>query len=300
MKHLVYILLMVLGTCGMTAQELNIKVKVTTPKLKLADPAVFKAMETAISEFYNNTKWTEDDFDDNEKIEGDLLIAITEEISTNSFLADFRLQTIRPVYHSSYSTQILNHVDKEISITFTEYQPIENNKNAYTDNFSSILTFYAYVILGFDYDTFAPLGGESNFQIAQNIINNIPPSVSDADQSWSALGPKRSRYKLMENILNPRCKDYRQAYYDYHRHSMDRMASDVDNSVNVMLEGLKSIDIVNRNVPNSMILGMFADSKRDEIIEIFKPADKNARTSVYRIMTAIDPAQADRYNPLKK
>ncbi|MBT8233338.1 MAG: DUF4835 family protein, partial [Bacteroidia bacterium] len=153
--------LIILLSCALflKAQELNIKVKVNAPRLNLVDPKVFETLEKQISEFLNNTRWTDDEFEPHEKIEGNVNVTITGELSATSFAADFFIQTIRPVYNSNYKSQILNFVDK-VSFSYQEFQPIENSYNTYYDPLSSLLTYYAYLMLAADYDTFEMLGGD--------------------------------------------------------------------------------------------------------------------------------------------
>lgn len=282
------------------AQELSLDVSINTPKLKLADPKVFRTLETAIEEFYNNTVWTDDSFQPEERIEGSLQINIKEDLSTNTFIADFYVSSARPVYNSNYYSQTIKLVDKDIGFSYEEYGPLFNNANSFSDNLSAILSYYAYVIIGTDYDTFSPLGGEPFFQIAQTIVNSIPPSVSGSDRSWTAIGSKRNRYWLIENMLNPRVKPYRQAIYDYHRKSLDAMYNEPDRSRAVMLSSITSIGDVNDDYPNSMILKLFSDTKRQEIIEVFDVASQGEKDKVYNIMTDIDPALSSEFNSLKR
>jgi len=281
------------------AQELNLAVTINTPKLKLADPQVFRSLETTITEFFNNTAWTEDEFDTQERIEGSLQINVKEDISTNSFVADFYVSTSRPVYNSNYYSQTLLLLDRDVSFSYEQFGPIFNNAASFSDNLSAILTYYAYVILGVDYDSFSPLGGERYFEIAQNIINSVPPNISGSDNSWTAIGSSRNRYWLIENLLNPRVKSYRQAMYDYHRRSLDTMTDDPDRARAIMLSAITAIGEVNRTFPNSMILKLFSDTKRAEIIEVFQVATAGEKTKVYDIMTEIDPALSSEFNSLR-
>jgi len=282
------------------AQELNLDVTINTPKLNIADPQVFRTLETAITEFYNNSVWTDDDFEQEERIEGTVQINIKEDLSTNTFVADFLISSARPVYNSNYYSQTIKLIDKGINFSYEQYGPLFNNANSFSDNLSAILSYYAYIILGTDYDTFSPLGGEKYFQIAQSIVNSIPPSVSGADKAWTSIGSKRNRYWLIENLLNPRVKPYRQAIYDYHRKSLDDMHIDPDRSRAVMLSSITSIGDVNDNFPNSMILKLFSDTKRQEIVEIFDVASQGEKDKVYDIMTDIDPALSSEFYSLRR
>ena len=298
MKY-VTLILIVLGSLSLQAQELKINVKVSAPKLKLAEPRVFKTMERSIQEFFNNNKWTDLEFETEERIEGNLQITISEEYSATSFVADFVFQGIRPVYNSNYSTLLFNHVDKDLNINYEELQAIEMSNGVYIDELSSLLTFYAYFIIGLDFDSFSSLGGEPYFQLAENVLNAVPTSSINST-SWTASGKKTNRYWLLENVLNPKYRPFRQSMYEYHRLGLDVMADDVDRGKAVMVSALKEIDKVNQNYPHSIYLRGFLDSKRDELIEIFKGGSRGQKNTVYNLMSRMDPSQISTYAEIRK
>lgn len=300
LKHLSTLILLIIAYSSATAQELKMDVKVNyAQQLKLADPSLLNQMETSISEFFNNNKWTDNNYEEVEKIECSLLINIKEELGTNSFQADFRIQTVRPVFNSNYNAQLLNYIDKNVRFGYQDFQPIENSSTSFVDNLSSILTYYAYVIIGFDEDTFSENGGDNSFKTAQNIVTNVPSSVSSSDNSWTALGSEQNRYWLIDNLLSPKSSEFRTAMYEYHRQGMDLMSKDVDKGRLIMMNSITMVDRAYKAFPRSMIIQMFSDSKREEIIEIFRVAEKEQKRRVYDIMVAIDPARTDQYGPLK-
>ena len=298
MKYVI-LLLIISSAWSLQAQELKMNVKVSAPKVKLTDPRVFRTMERSIQEFFNNNKWTDQEFEAEERIEGNLQITITEEFSQTSFIADFVFQGIRPVFNSNYSTLLFNHVDKDVNINYEELQAIELSNGVYIDELSSILSFYAYFILGLDYDSFSPLGGEPYFQMAENAMNAVP-STSINTTTWSASGKKTNRYWLLENVLNPKYRPFRQSSYDYHRMGLDVMADDPDRGKAVIVSALKEVDKVNQNYPNTIYLRGFLDSKRDEIIEIFKGGSRGQKNTVYNLMSRLDPSQISAYAEVRK
>ena len=150
-----------------------------------------------------------------------------------------------------------------------------------------------------DYDSFAPFGGEQYFQTAQEIVNSVPQSAQDEDNSWRALGSNRNRFWMIENILSPRVKAYRQAMYDYHRQGLDMMADDVNAGRAIILSALDEIGKVNQTYPNSMIVQMFNNAKSQEIIEIFKQGARSEQDQVIRIMSRVDPANSSNYRSMK-
>lgn len=297
--YLLSLLVLCLSIAKSEAQELNLDVRINTPTLRLADPKVLQTLETSIKEFLNNTTWTDDEFQTQERIEGSFQINIKDDPASNTFVADFYVTASRPVFGSNYYSTLLNHVDRSITFSYQEYAPLFNNKNAFSDNLSAILTYYAYVIIGFDYDSFSPLGGDKYFQIANNIVASIPPAVSGQDKAWTALSSSRNRYWLIENLLSPRVKPYRRAFYDYHRRGLDVMSVDQDKAKVVLLSSLKSINDVNKAYFDSMIIQMFANSKKQELLDIFIPASSTDRRKVYDIMSKLSPSQISEYADLK-
>lgn len=297
--YLLCILILCLSIVKSEAQELNLDVRINTPALRLADPKVFQTLETSIKEFLNNTSWTDDEFEPKERIEGSFQINITDDLASNTFTADFYVTASRPVYGSNYYSTLLNHVDRSITFSYQEFAPLFNNKNAFSDNLSAILTYYAYVIIGFDYDSFSPLGGDKYFQIANNIVASVPPAVSSSDKAWTSLNSSQNRYWLIENLLSPRVKPYRRAFYDYHRRGLDLMTRDQEKAKIILLASLKSIDDVNKAYYDSMIIQMFANSKKQELLDIFIPADRGDRLKVYDIMSKLSPSQVSEYAELK-
>jgi hypothetical protein len=281
------------------AQELNFDVSITTPKLNLVDPNVFKTLENSMTEFFNNTSFTDDEFEDDERIQGNIQLIIKDELSATSFLADLRIQSIRPVFGSNYSTQLMNYIEKDIAFSYRELQPIDKSVNGYVDNLSSILSYFAYTIIAFDYDSFSPQGGQTYFTIAQNIMDAVPSDVRESDAAWTVRGPRRSRYWIWENSQNAKFVDYRNAFYDYHRLSLDRMAESPDEAKDVMVKTIETMRQVERSEPNAMLVQMFVDSKREEILEIFKNATKAQQSAVYKAMVKIDPARISDYGLFK-
>jgi hypothetical protein len=282
----------------LSAQELDFKVSLVVQTSTTADPALFKDLENNMREFMNATKWTEDEFQNLEKIRGSVQLTITSEPQPNVFTAELILQTERPVFNSSYSSPILNLIDKNVSFNFSGLQPLLKTTNTFYDNLSSILSYYAYLTIGSDYDSFSLNGGELMFNKAQEIITSLPSNMVRDDGWKNDSGSKRNRYWMVENILNPRMRQFRQAFYEYHRLCLDKMFDDPDKSRAVLLSTLTSIGQANIEYPNSVLLQRFGDAKKDEIVEIFKIGDKGQKTKVSAIMVGIDASKKEKYSVL--
>ena len=282
------------------AQEFQAKVTVNTPKLQSADPKIFVTLQNSIRDMLNNTKWSEDAFEPVEQIQLTVTINITEETSATSFKADMAIQAVRPVFNSSYETVIFSSQDQDVKFAYEEYQPVEFSKNTFTDNLSSILGFYAYTIIGLDYDSYSELGGDQHFQEAQNIVSTIPSNVAQSAGGWTSIEKgQRNRYWLIENILNPRMIPYRKAIYLYHRGGLDRMADDSGTAVTACATAITQIAEAHKAYRNSMIVQIFAQMKSTEILQIFIGADTAQKQRVYKAMIQIDAANASKYAPIR-
>lgn len=288
-------LLLLTGQQPANAQEIRATVNISTPKLQKADPQVFETLKRSMEEFFNNTAWTDDEFQEDERIEVQIQMTITEEESDTRFKADLIMQSSRPVYNSNVNTVVFTHLDRDVRFDYQQYQPLIFSQNAYNDNLTSILSFYAYLIIGMDYDTFSPFGGEPFFLLAQQIMNAVPTNEAAQFRGWMARDGNRNRYWLMENLLNPRIRPLRQVMYDYHRLGLDLMYKDPETSRATMAASLQLLDNVMRNYPNAMMLQAFANAKRDEVIEIFKNGEKAEKGQVKNTMIRIDPANAATY-----
>lgn len=294
-------LLAVCFTAVFSQGELNATVRVSTPQLQKNDRKVFDQLETSLRDFLNNTKWTLDAFEQEERVKCNFILTISTEEDNNVFRAELAVQATRPVYGSGYETALISHLDKDVVFTYEQNQPIEFLVDA-TDNqnIAALFAYYAYVILGLDYDSFSLYGGEQYLLTAQQIVTNIQNSSTNSSPGWRPAdgGKNRNRYWIMENLLNPRVKPYRAAMYTYHRKGLDIFSADMDAAKAVILTALEEIDKVNTAYFNSMIVQMFANAKRDELIEMFKIAGKPQKDRVSQIMIKMDPANSQKYREI--
>lgn len=281
------------------AQELNFKVQVITQRLQNVDARIFTTMETSIFEWFNNRKWTDDQFSAEERIEVSMLINVTDELGAGRYRATANIQVSRPVYNSSYNTPTFNYSDKDWVFEYVEYQPIQFNENQFQDNLSSMLAYYAYLALGLDYDTYSLKGGTDYFQKAQNILNTIPPNVSEEAPGWRPFDSQRNRYWIIENQLNPKYEIMREITYQYHLQGLDKMYENVANGRQVILNSLKKMERVAEEFPNAMILQLFFNAKREELIKMFEKASPNEKTQARNLLMKIDATNQDKYQDLK-
>jgi hypothetical protein len=284
---------------GIRAQEFNFTVKINTQRLQLVDPKVFETLEKTVFDFLNNTQFTDLNLEIGERINCNVQLTIQQEISPTRFKADLAIQASRPVYGSNYETTMINHQDRDVTFDYEQFQPLIFSRNAFNDNLSAILSFYAYFILGMDADSFSPFGGDPFFKVAQDIVNNVPQNAAAANPGWRSLDGNRNRYWIVENVLSPRVRPFRQAMYDYHRHGLDVMSSKAVEGRAIMMTALEEIAQVNQVYPNSMIIQMFNQTKGTEVTEIFKGGTPNEKERTINVMTRIDPTNAARYRSVR-
>jgi len=293
------ILLIGLGNIG-EAQEFEMEIKVGAPGIAMTNDAILPALEKQLFEFYNSNTWTDDSFQDHERIQGTIQLTIKEELSATVFKGQMVIQTSRPIYNSNTSTPVMKYVDKNLTFSFDGLQNIRISTDGYTDNFSSILSFFAYYMLGMDYDTFSPMGGDPYFDRAFGLFNSLPASIQRSDSGWTSDDKRQqNRYYLIENIRAPKFRRMREAMYNYHRKGMDKMYDDFNEGRAQILNAITDVGRVNKEINNTILPQMFADTKRLEIVEIFITADPDQKTKVRSVMLSIDPSQTIAYRGLR-
>jgi hypothetical protein len=232
-----FILLFTVCSLNAVAQELQATVTINVgPKVETTDRNVFKDMKTAFQQFLNSRKWTSDTYQQHEKINCSILININDMPAIGAFNASVQIQSARPVYNSNYTSLLLNFADRDWQFEYIESQPLEYNDNTYTNNLTSMLAFYAYLVIGLDYDSFSELGGTPYFQKALTVVNN---AQSSNRPGWQSLGSNRNRYWIIENLLNPQMVEVRKMLYSYHRLGLDTFEKTPDQSRSIILNGIK-------------------------------------------------------------
>jgi hypothetical protein len=295
MRKLFILLFLAASPFFLAAQELNCEITVETPKLQTTDPTLFQNLENALNDFMNNKKWTNVPFTAEERIECRIVITITEEGSAGSFKATANIQSIRPVYNSDYKTVIFNYSDKAFNFRYTQYQPIEFSENVYINNLSSLLAYYAYIIIGLDFDTFEENAGMPYFQKAKTIVNQA--QTSDAP-GWKSYEGQRNRFWVVDNLLSPQFRNFHKALFLYHFEGLDKMYDSKDEATAAILEALKLLAQIESENPNSIIVQLFRTAKSDEILEIFANARPDRKKEAYNYMRVIDIANANKYQKL--
>lgn len=288
------------------AQELNCTVRVEAPKNQILDPKVFTDLENAVRNFINGRKWSSDNFLAQERFPCALIIQITEIPTQGQYKANFMIQAQRPVYNTSYLSPMINYTDKNCNFDYLELSNLEFIDNGYFNNLSSLLSYYAYMIIGLQYESFAPNGGETYFKKALQVINAVPASEKSKYSGWDAFTTSGTfsgsinRFMLVDNFLNPRFKLYRDAWFKYHYEGMDKMYGDAALGRENILKALGLLIKVNEDNPLNAIFRFFFTAKSEELINLFSKTDMSEKAKAYTILTKLDPVNSEKYKVLQK
>ncbi|MBL4709676.1 MAG: DUF4835 family protein [Flavobacteriales bacterium] len=279
------------------AQELSCEVQVNSRQVEGSERTMFTEMETEIFKFVNGRKWTSDEYEAHERIECSILINLTERVSANEFKGNIQVQASRPVYNSTFKSPLLNVRDQDFVIRYNQFEPVIYSETSYNGELASILSYYVYMILGYDYDSFSLEGGTKYFQTAQQIVNFAQASPQTG---WKAPEDQNNRYWLVENALSARFKPLRKTYYDYHRKGYDAMQKDVTRARQAITKSLKPLRTIHNVAPSSYNMKAFFDAKLQEILELYGEASSQEKTQIADLLIVIDPANSNKYDKLRK
>jgi len=285
-----------LGAMSAAGQELNCSVEVNSDKISGTDKSVFTTLQTAITEYMNNTQWGNAQFLANERIECKLFFTISSYDGT-TMSGDLQIQSTRPVYNSTYTTTLINFKDENIEFDYQENEPLIFSENSMESELTAILNYYAYLILAIDFDSFSPNGGESYYEKAANVVNM---AQSSGGKGWKAFEDNRNRSAVLSAFTDPSTKEIRTLLYDYHRKGLDEMVLSPDKGKSVItksLEILKQIYDVN---PMSVALSMFKDAKLDELVNVYSKSNMSERQSVYELLYPLYPTERERLDRIKE
>jgi hypothetical protein len=285
-----------MGTAAM-AQDLNARVQVVAPKIQSTNKRVFQALETAMKDFLNGRKWSADNILPQERIDCNFILNITTWDGSSNFSGELQVQSSRPVFNSTYTSTLLNTLDKDIDISYTEGQTVDFTDQSYISNLSSIMAFYAYIIVGMDYDTFSRFGGTAYFASAQSVVNN---AQNGGGKGWKAFDSNTNRYWLCENLNNKLYQPLRNFMYEYHRNGLDVMADNAGRGRKAITELLPILSQIDRQRLGAMFPLVFFTSKSDEFVSVFGKADSQARLQAMNTLSQADPANGLKYQALQK
>jgi len=297
-KHLKYSLtiLLLLSSCMLNAQELNCNVQISAQKIQGSNRQVFETMQRDIYEFMNNTVWTNNVFSYAERIDCNILINLNEQLSADEFRGTIQIQMRRPVFNTTYNSTMLNFIDNNFQFRYVEFQPLEFDPNSYRSSLVSVLAYYAYIILGVDYDSFSLLGGTEFYQVAEKIVTN---AQNASEPGWKPYdgSRNRNRYWLVKNLLDREYEGVRRFIYEYDINGLDRMESRVSEARASIVESLRLIQEVYRAKPDPYmyLVQIIMESKAAELGKIFSEAFPEEKSRVMQILIEIDPGNKSKY-----
>ena len=230
------------------------------------------------------------------------MMIIVKSVENNILKCDFTCQSRRPVFGTSYSTTILNFQDNTFAFAYQEYDRMDFQQSTFTSNLTALIAYYCYLIIGYDMDSFARLGGTPYFQMCENIVTAAQSASLDEAEAkgWKAFDSNRNRYALINNLMDEAFKPYRMFYYEYHRLGLDEMINNVANARARIAEGLPVLKEANRARPATYVVTTFLDAKNDELVNIFAGDTTEEKKTVYELLMDIDPTRQSIYDGINR
>jgi hypothetical protein len=290
-----------LTVAGLQAQEIKCNVTVNSTQVSQVDQDIFSALQKGIYEFVNNTTWTDEVYAQHEKIEAAIFVNVQDQVKdgqgqaiADQYKGTITVQSRRRVYNTTYDCQMLNFQDNNFTFSYIPFQQFYYSESSSMSNLTAVIAFYVYMIIGLDYDSFSPNGGDKYLNKAQNIVNM---SQNLAEPGWKA-NETANRYYMINDYLNPAFKPLRDLYYNYHRSGFDVMTSDLPGGRKAVFDSLKSLEKIWNQRPNAFLLQVFFSTKRNEIMDMLKATKAQDKAEVITILKKCDPSQGSKYDGL--
>jgi hypothetical protein len=296
MKRYITFAVLFFTCCIAQAQDLNARVKVVAPKIQVTNKRALQTLETAMKDFLNGRKWSADAIAPQERIDCNFVLNITAWDGSSNFSGELQVQSSRPVFNSTYGTTLLNINDKDFDFTYTEGQTIDYSDQNFQSNLSSVMAFYAYVIVGMDYDSFSKYGGTPYFLNAQAIAIN---AQTTSFKGWKGFDSNLNRYWLIENLNNKLYNNLREFIYNYHRNGLDIMADNPNKGRKYISSILPVLSQVDRKRLGSYFPLAFFTAKNAEFVSLFSNASPQDRMQAMNTLSLADPANGGKYQTLK-
>lgn len=295
MRKLLFAAIYLMASFWLGAQELRCTVTVNADQVGQANQQIFKTLERSLNDFVNRTAWSNRIYRENEKVNAQMFITITE-YESDRFKGNIQIQSSRPVFNTSYESPIFNFKDNQFNFQYIEFQPLIYNENNMDSNLVAVIAFYANIILGLDADTFSLEGGNDYFKKAQQIV---ALSQSGSFAGWSMTSGQRSRFELTDNLLSNSYREYRVAMYNYHRKGLDLLADNNSTGKQVMAGTMRLFETMANRHPNAFLTQTFFDAKSDEIQNIFSDGPKMDIVQLKQTLNKIAPLYSATWNQIK-
>ena len=281
------------------AQELQVKININSSQIEGTDKAVFETLKEALEQWMNDRQWTELQFQKQERIVCNFNLTVTKyNRQSNLFECTAMIQANRPVYNSAYTSTLYNNKDADFNFEYVQYDQLNFNEEMVDNQLTALMAYYAYLIIGLDLDSFAPMGGTDVLQRCMTLVNN---AQSLEFTGWKSFENSRNRFALINDYLDEAMKPFRQLQYDYYRQGLDEMANNVERGRGNVTEALAHLKKAHEDKPLSLLPQIWTDFKRDELANIYKgKGTQKEKDAVYDILFNINASQSDAWNKIKE
>lgn len=297
---LLFFAIMLILTDAVRAQELQARVTLNYSQIQGTDASVFEDLKQTLTQFINDRQWTNLQFQKNERIPCNFNITVTKyDNSSNLFTCKATIQANRPVYNSTYTSTIYNNTDNDFNFNYAQFDQLQFNEENVDNQLTALIAYYAYLIIGINLDTFAPMGGEEVLQQCMNLANN---SQNLNFPGWKAFDNDRNRFAIINDYLDGSMKTFRQFQYDYYRTGLDEMANNAERGrTNITIAIENDLKKCHEDNPMSMLPQIWTDYKRDELANIYKgKGTQKEKESVYNILFSINASQNSAWEKIKE
>jgi Domain of unknown function (DUF4835) len=299
-KILILFSLTILHFQQVRSQEFQANVTVLSNRISTTvNKQIFTTLQSALYNFINGRKWSNVAFNQNEKIQCSFLLNLSGATDNNTYTASLTVQAARPIFNTSYQSALMNYMDESVTFKYIQYQDMDFNDNRVggtdplTANLTAVFAYYAYVILGLNFDSYGLRGGDIYYQKAQNVINNAPET--NAINGWKPFDGLRNRYWLVENLTNPKYNPIHDAMYGYYRQGLDQMFDHENDARIAVMNSLISMNSINNEFPNIMFMQFFFQGKGTEIGNVFKHGTPDEKSRALDILSRIDVSNLNLY-----
>ena len=294
MRNIVFSVFLLLVTIGTSAQELSCSVTVNSDQVGQTNQQIFRTLERSLNDFVNKTKWTNRTYRENERVNARMFITVTQ-YESDRFEANIQIQSTRPVFNTTYESPVFNYKDNSFNFQYQEFQPLVYNPNNFDSNLVGVISYYVYIMLGLDADTFSLEGGNDFYRQAQNIVTQ---AQSSSYAGWSQETGDRSRFELVDNLLSNSFREYRIAMYNYHRKGLDILADNNSTGKQIIAGSLRLFETLISRRPNAFLIQTFFDAKSEEIQNIFSDGPKVDIVKLKETLNKVAPFYSSTWNEI--
>lgn len=294
MRNILFSVFLLVVALGASAQELNCAITVNSDQVGQTNQQIFRTLERSLNDFVNKTKWTNKVYRENERVNARMFITVTQ-YESDRFEANIQIQSTRPVFNTTYESPVFNYKDNSFNFQYQEFQPLVYNPNNFDSNLVGVISYYVYVILGLDADTFSLEGGNDFYRQAQNIVTQ---AQSSSYSGWSQETGDRSRFELVDNLLSNSFREYRIAMYNYHRKGLDILADNNSTGKQIIEGSLRLFETLISRRPNAFLIQTFFDAKSEEIQNIFSDGPKVDIVKLKETLNKVAPFYSSTWNEI--